>query len=505
MKSLKSRQLYEIEGILDDYQSVITISKCNGCNYFENYGLPCMHLLKIAELGKCKNIDESLFHRRWHNTPCTSLLQLNDEYINFINSSHSNSMELHLISTSTNINDDNIQYRYNKLLSVAKVAIQKCIGNSIQETFLMDRLNEVISLVDSSQSTINNLDPLTPAKTKGRPSMKRLGSDVNKAKTKKAKVVSTITFDSPTKPISTDSNERNNITDAIDLTHENDYYYSLKLTKPTQTRKKNNHNNINFEEKLLNQFIEETVLLKEEILLNEKNYDKSYVVTTKFNFMFYKSSLMRLADGVWLDDESINFYLKMLQELDIYKSTMVVSHVTSLFFQSTFLTLLLERCKMYSFKEVRRFTDKTDPFERNKIIIPVNSMNLHWFLVVIFVDTKRVILYDSLPKQLFPSSLETAINRWLQDEWNRTIKTKDESRNYLPRSKKGIFPTWTFDVAPVNAQNDGHSCGLHVIGHAERAWLYGEGNLDYVSESNMKSWRPKISLAIKHGSLIPSK
>ena len=42
-----------------------------------------------------------------------------------------------------------------------------------------------------------------------------------------------------------------------------------------------------------------------------------------------------------------------------------------------------------------RWSKKFDVFSRDKVFIPVNILNNHWFLIVVHVQKKEIVSYDS--------------------------------------------------------------------------------------------------------------
>ncbi|WWC57945.1 uncharacterized protein I303_100480 [Kwoniella dejecticola CBS 10117] len=98
------------------------------------------------------------------------------------------------------------------------------------------------------------------------------------------------------------------------------------------------------------------------------------------------SSIRRLKDGTWLDDEIMNFYGALMVERA--KSTSRKVH----FFNSFFY----QRVGETGYSAVKRWTKKVDIFSMNTVIFPINIGNMHWTACAINFDQKRIEYYDSM-------------------------------------------------------------------------------------------------------------
>ena len=57
-----------------------------------------------------------------------------------------------------------------------------------------------------------------------------------------------------------------------------------------------------------------------------------------------------------------------------------------------------------------------DIFRLDKLLIPINIESLHWFLAVVFMQEKKVVIYDSLPVEDGREDYLTDILQYLKDE-----------------------------------------------------------------------------------------
>jgi len=76
----------------------------------------------------------------------------------------------------------------------------------------------------------------------------------------------------------------------------------------------------------------------------------------------------------------INFFFKLLQERDNLLSEGDKSRKKSHFFNSFFITKLLDNG--YNYSNVKRWTRAFDLFSLSKVFCPVNLQNMHWLVIV---------------------------------------------------------------------------------------------------------------------------
>ena len=147
-------------------------------------------------------------------------------------------------------------------------------------------------------------------------------------------------------------------------------------------------------------------------LLNHSNE----VVVDKFNIDMTYKKFSCLREGVWLNDEVINFYMCMLQERDDELCSGPSSRQPSCYFNSFFMAKLFCDLNAYNFNIVKRWTwkRKIDVFHMNKVFVPINIRNGHWVMAVIFIQKKEIHHYDSMGNNgmLYLNHLL----HWLKDE-----------------------------------------------------------------------------------------
>ena len=118
-----------------------------------------------------------------------------------------------------------------------------------------------------------------------------------------------------------------------------------------------------------------------------------------------RSSMQTLKPKQWLNDEVINYYIKIcLAERDknICSST---GRKRSYFFNSFFMQKLfdeknsdVEKRGKFNYDQVTRWSGKVreqNLFQMKYVFAPINLDNTHWTLAVIFMEEKRIQYYDS--------------------------------------------------------------------------------------------------------------
>lgn len=80
------------------------------------------------------------------------------------------------------------------------------------------------------------------------------------------------------------------------------------------------------------------------------------VLIDKFNIRYCRVNIIRLQPKLWLNDESINFYMCMLQQRDNELCTAYPSRQPSHFFNSFFMERLLVSDKKYTYSNVQRWS-----------------------------------------------------------------------------------------------------------------------------------------------------
>jgi sentrin-specific protease 1 len=167
-----------------------------------------------------------------------------------------------------------------------------------------------------------------------------------------------------------------------------------------------------------------------------------------------RKSIRTLQPGQWLNDEVIHYFLLMLAKRDEEMCKNDPSRKISHFFKSFFITKLLNEgnpsCDgVYEYKNVKRWSKRIpgkDIFNLDKIIFPINVAGQHWICAVIFVQEKRIQIYDSFGSE--GRRYLDALFQYLQDEHQdkkkKPLPNIDEWKlvgtvRETPRQKNGMY------------------------------------------------------------------
>jgi len=214
--------------------------------------------------------------------------------------------------------------------------------------------------------------------------------------------------------------------------------------------------------------------------------ETSELLIYKFNIDMTREKMTCLKRGIWLNDEIINFYMEMLKERDVELCKLDPSRKPSHLFSSFFYSKLMEDGR-YDYSRVKRWAKRFDVFAQEKIFVPINIGNNHWVLSVIYIQSKKIVFYDSFHNN--GEKFNANLFRWLQDE--------HLAKKGMPMDTEG----WTFvDETPIDAprQLNGSDCGVFVVIACD--FLLEDLPLAY-DQNTVTPWRKNLGAAILRGSL----
>ena len=180
----------------------------------------------------------------------------------------------------------------------------------------------------------------------------------------------------------------------------------------------------------------------------------------------------------------------MLQDRDRQMCMLDSDRIGSVFMNSFFIDKLLVTDKVYTYKNVQRWTDRTnvDVFAKNKIFFPINISNTHWTLAVIYMLRKEIRYYDSY----FVGGMEylNALKRWLGDEWLDKKHTAFDSSGWT------LIPCTR---SLCSLQGNGKDCGMFATMNAD--FLSDDLDILQINDSLIPQFRRKMCLSITKGRL----
>ena len=156
----------------------------------------------------------------------------------------------------------------------------------------------------------------------------------------------------------------------------------------------------------------------------------------------------------WLNDETINGYLKIITDhgnKGLKKGASPRYHAFNSFFMSNLLKKGYESVKRWS-KRANIEGNKLKHLE--KVFVPVNS-NSHWTLLVVSPKTRRIQYYDSLGYPGCSTQYVNAAKEWLQGELGQEWNEEE----------------WIVEEAASSRQDNGSDCGVFTITNAKMVML----------------------------------
>ena len=139
-----------------------------------------------------------------------------------------------------------------------------------------------------------------------------------------------------------------------------------------------------------------------------------------------RQSLQRLQPGQWLNDEVINYFLKIcLAKRDENLCAAQPGRKRSHFFNSYFVQTMFDEKNnnlslrgQYAYKNVKRWSKKVpgkDIFNLKYIYCPINLDNVHWTSACIFMEEKKIQYYDSMHGTDWKKL--KGLLEYIKDEW----------------------------------------------------------------------------------------
>ena len=169
-------------------------------------------------------------------------------------------------------------------------------------------------------------------------------------------------------------------------------------------------------------------------------------IIEKFRVSLKHTDLLRLNPGVWLNDEIINFYIRLCEEREKAASRALARN-PNLFMNSFFYDKLVDHGRGFKYSNVQKWVKGADIFSCNRVFIPVD-MSQHWSLICISIPTREILYLDSLGKDGTP--VMTNVAMWLQSEWSFKNSGND-------------IHDFTKESVRCPQQMNGDDCGIFVL------------------------------------------
>jgi sentrin-specific protease 1 len=172
----------------------------------------------------------------------------------------------------------------------------------------------------------------------------------------------------------------------------------------------------------------------------------SMVVASRFSCEITIETIKRLIEPEWLNSELITFFNEYWAERIGGSSGQKMPEIDpKIYFSNTyFYTKMVD--DTYCFQKIARWSKKLDIFALDRMIIPINEVEIHWFLAVINFKKQRIEIWDSMGSRHL--DVIDALFRYLQDEH---------------RAKKGSdldISSWSCEPVDAPQQTNCHDCGV---------------------------------------------
>lgn len=231
--------------------------------------------------------------------------------------------------------------------------------------------------------------------------------------------------------------------------------------------------------------------------------NETILFAEKYNVQLVARHLTCLTNpNDWVNSDALNFYFVLLTERDTRLTLRshdfcrlngldpeIYARRPSYFCESSVYTFFSDAGTIDSWKNV-------DLHLHDKVFLPINIDNTHWVLVVIFVQKKKLVFYDSLltcTSSIASKKIIQTVLRW----WIKYHQQKN-----LP-----FFPEeWTLSKRnDLPQQPNGFDCGIYTMLFAD---LLAD-DLEHFHQSplfhnhtNIQRYRRKILLSILLGTVL---
>lgn len=203
------------------------------------------------------------------------------------------------------------------------------------------------------------------------------------------------------------------------------------------------------------------------------------VLASAFRIDIRRRDLHTLADGGWLNDEVINFYMSLLMQRSSENEGLPRVYA--------FCTFFFPKLIATSYAGVQRWTRAIDVFSFDILLVPVH-LEMHWCLMAVDFRERRIAYYDSLglPAQTSRSHF-LVMHAYLEAEsWRRRERGIDCNG-------------WTVKVPEVPRQQNGDDCGVFTCQYAE--CLSRDAPISFGQE-HMPYLRKRMAYEILHKTVL---
>ncbi|XP_074009717.1 sentrin-specific protease 2 [Numenius arquata] len=231
-------------------------------------------------------------------------------------------------------------------------------------------------------------------------------------------------------------------------------------------------------EKTVEHFTPLTEAMEREVIAAFGKGEPDEIMSSAFKLKVTREDIHTLRNLCWLNDEIINFYMRLVVERNKKEGYPAV-HAFSTFFYS--------KLSSEGYKVVTRWTRNVDLFKQDIILVPIH-LRLHWTLAVIDIREKIIKYFDSMGQK--GDAICQILLKYLQEE---------------SREKRNVelnISEWTIhSMAPheIPQQLNGSDCGVFTCKYAD--YISRDKPMNF-TQTHMPYFRRKMVWEIIHQQLL---
>ena len=184
-----------------------------------------------------------------------------------------------------------------------------------------------------------------------------------------------------------------------------------------------------------------------------------------------EDSLKTLEPRQWVDSTIIDEYFKILyKEYQSQSKSRLKLH----FYNTAFYYYLYDHKKKIDTQIVKEFGN---PFQYDKVLIPINIGNNHWLLAYINMRIKELFIYDSIDNEQRQINIINNLLTWLM--------------SFIPKQdRKNEEEKWKAEIVDAPLQTNGFDCGVFTMKYADHI-VQGKEEMRFTTE-DMPRFRQEI-------------
>jgi hypothetical protein len=216
-------------------------------------------------------------------------------------------------------------------------------------------------------------------------------------------------------------------------------------------------------------------------------HDAAHMFTHSYGTVMDMETMQRLTPGQWLNKQILTVMLAWMCESTgqsyggnkeiPFNSNLLGNKQTCWITNTFFMAKLLRNSNgaigQYNFANVVRWTRGSNVGAIEKIVVPVNDSNQHWFVLSANTNKKVILVYDGMGGRYHEDV--AALKRWYHDATSQFGVAESAS-------------DWPVEFVRCKPQTNGYDCGVFAVMFCLYIALDMEGTLDF-GTSDMRKLR----------------